>query len=135
MPSKFIPPCHPTPASKPPTGSGWLHEVKWDGYRAQAHLADGTATVYSRNGHDWTRQFAPIAIALGKLKAKSAILDGEAVVLDKDGKADFHALRGALGPHSGRLRFCAFDLLALDGVDLRPLSLGERKARLATLLR
>ena len=114
MPLSFIPPCHPTPAAKPPTGSGWVHEVKWDGYRAQAHLAAGRAVVYSRGGHDWTRQFAPIAAALGKLKAKSAIFDGEAVVLDKDGKADFQALRGELGSQSARLRFCAFDLLELD---------------------
>src|SRR5262249_956963 len=80
LPSSFIPPCHPTPAAKPPVGAGWVHEVKWDGYRAQAHLAAGRVIVYTRNGHDWTRQFAPIANALIKLRARSAILDGEAEV-------------------------------------------------------
>jgi bifunctional non-homologous end joining protein LigD len=68
------------------------------------HVVDGKAVVFTRNGHDWTRQFAPIAAALAKLKARSAILDGEAVVLDAQGKADFGALRGELGGRSARLR-------------------------------
>ena len=134
MPSKFIPPCQPTPSAEPPAGPNWLHEVKWDGYRAQAHLSAGKATIYTRNGNDWSRQFAPIAAAVAQLKARSAILDGEAVVLDKDGKSDFGALRGELDGKSSRLRFCVFDLVELDGRDLRPLPLLERRKRLGKLL-
>jgi bifunctional non-homologous end joining protein LigD len=135
MPTNFIEPCHPTSAERPPAGPGWLHEVKWDGYRAQAHLRDGKAIIYTRNGQDWTRQFATIAAAVAKLRAKRAVLDGELIVLDKDGKADFQALRGAMDGRSSRLRLCAFDLLELDGVDLRPMPLAERKKRLGKLLR
>jgi bifunctional non-homologous end joining protein LigD len=80
-------------------------------------------------------QFAPIAAALAKLKARNAILDGEAVVLDEQGKADFGALRGELTGGSARLRFYAFDPLELDGADLRPMPLAERKRRLGKLLR
>jgi len=104
------------------------HEVKWDGYRAQAHLRDGKAVVFSRNGNDWSEEFAPIAAAVAHLKACSAILDGEAVVLDKDGRSDFGALRAELNGKSRRLRYCVFDLLELDGTDLRPLPLAERRA-------
>jgi bifunctional non-homologous end joining protein LigD len=111
-----------------------VHEVKWDGYRAQAHLAGGKATIFTRNGYDWTRQFAPIAAAVAKLNARSVILDGEAVTLDQDGRSDFGALRDELDGRSLRLRFYAFDLLELNGVDLRPLPLLERRKRLSKLL-
>jgi bifunctional non-homologous end joining protein LigD len=130
----FIEPLHPSEQEKPPAGDDWVHEIKWDGYRVQAHLTDGKATVYTRRGNDWTRQFGPLADAVAKLPVKRAIIDGEAVVLSDAGLADFHALRGALDGRSPRLRLYAFDLLMLDWEDLRELPLLERKARLQKLL-
>ena len=113
MPFRFIEPCHPKTSDSPPTGDGWLHEIKWDGYRAQAHARAGEARIYTRNGNDWTRQFAPIARAVAQLAARSAIMDGEAVVLNEDGRSDFGALRGELDGKSSRLRYVVFDLLHL----------------------
>lgn len=133
-PSTFIEPLLLAEQEKPPDGSGWVHEIKWDGYRVQAHLANGKATIYTRRGHDWTRQFQPIADTVAHLPARSAIIDGEAVVLSETGIADFHELRRELDGRSSRLRLQAFDLLAIDGEDLRPLPLLERKARLEKLL-
>src|SRR4051812_45653223 len=92
----FIEPCHPSERDQPPCGEAWVHEIKTDGYRAQVHLREGEATVYSRRGHDWTREFGSIAKAAKTLPAQHAVLDGEAVVLDKKGVADFHALRREL---------------------------------------
>lgn len=125
----FIEPLHPTEQEKPPAGDGWVHEIKFDGYRVQAHVA-GKATVYTRRGNDWTRQFRP---SLGcQQSAPSSTV--EAVVLSEAGLADFHALRGALDGRSTRLRLLAFDLFMLDGNDLREWPLLERKARLQKLL-
>lgn len=116
-PSAFIDPLELTEQEKPPTGADWVHEIKWDGYRVQAQLQDGNATIYTRRGNDWTRQFGPIADAVAKLPARRAIIDGEAVVLNEAGLADFHALRRELDGRSRRLRLQAFDLLAIDGED------------------
>jgi bifunctional non-homologous end joining protein LigD len=132
--SPFVEPLELSEQEKPPSGDAWVHEIKWDGYRVQAHLQDGKATIYTRRGNDWTRQFRPIADAVAKLPAKRAIIDGEAVVLGESGIADFHELRRELDGRSRRLRLQAFDLLALDGADLRPLPLLERKDRLKRLL-
>src|SRR5581483_11743916 len=89
----YIEPCDPTLRENPPRGEGWVYEIKADGYRAQLHLQDGDATVYSRNGLDWTEQFSSIAAAARKLNAKSAIIDGEAVVYGSGGLPDFQQLR------------------------------------------
>src|SRR5438034_2634313 len=89
----FVEFCDPTLRERAPPGGGWAHEIKADGYRDQVHLTDGKVRVYTRRGHDWTDQFASIAQAASRLKAKQAILDGEAVVLTSSGVADFHALR------------------------------------------
>jgi bifunctional non-homologous end joining protein LigD len=115
-----------------PTGPGWAHEIKADGYRAQVHVVDGKVTVYSRRGHDWTEQFGAIAEAAKHLKARQVILDGEAVVLGSSGVADFHALRRELGKRNSDYQ--AFDLLYLDGWDIRPAPYVERKAALKALL-
>jgi bifunctional non-homologous end joining protein LigD len=118
-----------------PRDDGWAHEIKADGYRAQVHVVDGKVIVYSRRGHDWTEQFGAIAQAAKQLKAREAILDGEAVVLASSGLADFHALRRELGRrNSDRLIYQAFDLLYLDGYDVRPAAYVERKAALKALL-
>jgi bifunctional non-homologous end joining protein LigD len=131
----FIEFCHPTLREKAPAGREWLHEIKIDGYRAQVHLHAGKVIVYSRSGYDWTRQFAAIARAAEELRAGDAIIDGEATVLGKTGLPDFQALRRELRHHhSKRLIYHAFDLLYLNGRDLRPLPLIERKAALRQLL-
>lgn len=127
--------CDPTLSERAPTGAGWAHEIKADGYRAQVHLIDGKVTVYSRRGHDWTDKFGAIAEAAKHLKARQAILDGEAVVPASSGVADFHALRRELGKrNSDRLIYQTFDLLYLDGYDVRPAPYVERKAALKALL-
>jgi bifunctional non-homologous end joining protein LigD len=121
-------------AASPPTGEGWVHEVKWDGFRAQAHLRAGKVTTYSRSGLDWTSEFDTVSASVAKLKAKSAVMDGEVVVIGPGGKPDFQALRRNLNKHSTALQYYAFDLLQLNGKDLRARPLVERKAALAKLL-
>jgi bifunctional non-homologous end joining protein LigD len=91
-------------------------------------------TIYSSNGFDWTEQFSDIAAALKSLGAREAVIDGEAVVLGASGVPDFQALRRELGKNSGRVRYHAFDLLYLDGFDLRNLRYVERKELLKQLL-
>jgi bifunctional non-homologous end joining protein LigD len=131
----FVEPCDPTLHERAPSGSGWAYEIKTDGYRAQVHIRNGQVTIYSRSGYDWTEQFAPIAEAAATLKVREAIIDGEATVLGATGLPDFQALRRELGnPKSTRLLFHAFDLLYLDGSDLRPASLLDRKQALKSLL-
>lgn len=134
-PPKFIEPCDPTLHKHPPKGDDWLHEIKFDGYRIQLRLADGKVTLTSRQRLDWTDQFAPIAKAANKLRAMQAIIDGEIAVTGKSGIPDFQALRREIGKEKSPAVFHAFDLLWLDGKDLRELSLRERKARLENLLR
>src|SRR5215213_3512509 len=124
----FVEFCDPTLSEQPPLGADWLHEIKWDGYRAQLHLRQGKVTIYSRNGFDWTDQFAPIAGDSKSLRAQDAIFDGEVVVLGNTGKPDFQALRRELGRRdSDKLTYYAFDLLWLNGRDLRKQPLIERK--------
>jgi bifunctional non-homologous end joining protein LigD len=130
----FLATVDPKPVRVPPSAADWVHEIKHDGYRGQAHLQDGRATMFTRAGNDWTQQFAPLPEAVAKLKARDAILDGEVVAVGADGVSDFHALRRLLGVSSPQLRYEVFDLLWLDGQDLRPLPLAERKARLKRLL-
>jgi bifunctional non-homologous end joining protein LigD len=120
----------------PPRGEGWVYEIKADGYRAQLHLTDGDVKVYSRTGYDWTEQFSSIAAAAHKLKANSAIIDGEAVVYGSGGLPDFQQLRRELGKkRSERVRYHAFDLLYLDGYDLRSVAYEDRKGLLQALLK
>jgi bifunctional non-homologous end joining protein LigD len=131
----FIEFCDPALRERPPRGEGWVYEIKADGYRAQLHIRRGQATVYSRAGYDWTEQFSTIAAAAQKLKAKSAIIDGEAVVCGAHGVPDFQQLRRELGPQrSERVRYHVFDLLYLDGQDLRNVSYVNRKRLLQQLL-
>ncbi|MCA1479050.1 DNA ligase D [Bradyrhizobium sp. NBAIM08] len=132
----YIVPCDPTLRENPPQGSGWVFEIKADGYRAQLHLQAGAATVYSRAGYDWTEQFSSIAAGARKLRAGSAIIDGEAVVYGSNGRPDFQQLRRELGAkQSRRIRYHAFDLLYLDGYDLRGVGFVERKQLLQRLLK
>lgn len=132
---RFIEPCHPSERDEPPLGVDWVHEIKMDGYRAQVHLADGRAIVYSRRGHDWSEEFSAIARAAESLPVRDAVLDGEGIVQDRMGIADFNALRREIGrKRAGQISYYAFDLLFLNGEDLRAQPLVERKRRLQHLL-
>jgi bifunctional non-homologous end joining protein LigD len=132
----FIEPCDPTLYHHAPSGPDWVYEIKTDGYRAQVHIRNGEVTIYSRGGYDWTEQFGAIAAAATKLKVRDAIIDGEATVLGTTGLPDFQALRRELAkPESKRLLYHAFDLLYLNGRDLRPTALLDRKQALKSLLR
>jgi bifunctional non-homologous end joining protein LigD len=125
-----------TLVSAPPRGDEWLHEIKLDGYRIGAIVEGGRVELRSRRGNDWTDRFPTIADAAAKLDAKSAVLDGEAVVLLPDGRTSFQALQNAFGADPARdVHYFVFDLLALDGEDVSALPLEERKKRLAALVR
>jgi bifunctional non-homologous end joining protein LigD len=117
----FIPPALATSIGKVPSGERWVHEVKFDGYRVQLHIANETIKVLTRRGHDWTDRFKKIATDAWHLKVKSAIIDGEVVVPAVDGTTDFAVLQKALraGQPSGKLVMYAFDLLYLNGYDMR----------------
>ena len=124
-----------TLAARVPSGPDWIHEIKFDGYRILAAVSDGKATLRSRSGHNWTGRFGPVASELGQLAAKQALLDGELVALDEKGRTDFQELQNALTTKDpDRLVYFAFDLLFLDGRDLRASPLLERKAALKKLL-
>jgi bifunctional non-homologous end joining protein LigD len=131
-PAAFIHPCQPIVASKPPGGPGWAHELKHDGYRLQIHVRDGRVRLYTMNGADWSKRYPLIIRDAGRIKG-SAILDAEAVWLDANGMADFEALHSR--DNDARATACAFDLLMLNGDDMRRKPYVERKAALRKLLR
>lgn len=116
---KFIRPMFPTLVEVPPTGDNWIHEIKYDGYRTQVIVEDGKARAFTRTGIDWSSTYKQIVEAAQALPAKSAILDGEAIVLNEKGSSDFHSLRSAMRWSPGRIIFVPFDLLHLNGIDLR----------------
>ena len=128
----FVEPCIPTRAIKPPVGPDWVHEIKHDGYRLIVRRDGKVVHLFTRRGYDWTDRYPAIASAAAKLRAKSFTIDGEAVVTGLDGIAVFDALHRRRRATDAMLY--AFDLLELNGKDLRPLPLGERKAKLARLL-
>jgi bifunctional non-homologous end joining protein LigD len=130
---KFVEPqlCHLV--EHPPSGAGWVHEVKFDGYRMQLRVEDGKAKLLTRKGLDWTGKFSAIARAAARLP--DCIIDGEICALDHQGAPDFAALQAALSDgKSDTLIFFAFDLMFTAGEDLRALPLSTRKARLAEFL-
>lgn len=131
----FISPQLPKLTTEAPEGKGkWVHELKFDGYRVQAHLKNGVSVLFTRNGLDWTRKFPHINVELEKLNATNAIFDGEVVALDDEGKSDFQGLQNSLTAKNDiHLIYYIFDLLFLDGKDLRSLPLLERKALLKEL--
>ncbi len=131
----FVPPSLATLVSGPPSGGGWLHEIKFDGYRMQMRIAGARITLKTRTGLDWTDRFSAIAEAGATLSDRDAILDGEIVSVDDDGLADFAALQDDLkAGRQDRLVYFAFDVLHLDGRDIASLPLSERQAALADLL-
>jgi bifunctional non-homologous end joining protein LigD len=124
-----------TLVSTPPEGEAWLHEIKLDGYRVAARVAEANVQLFTRNGHDWTARFPAIAAALAGLPARRALLDGEVVALGADGVSSFRALQEALSTgRSEALVYHAFDLLHLDEYDLRDVTQIDRKVALARLL-
>jgi bifunctional non-homologous end joining protein LigD len=124
----FVDPCIPSRSPKPPAGPGWVHELKHGGYRLIVRRDGEAVRLFTRRGYDWTERYPAIASAAAKLKARSFTLDGEAVVCGQDGVAIFDALHRHGTVRAAILQ--AFDLLELDGEDLRPLPLGKRKNRL-----
>jgi len=118
----------------PPAGNEWLHEIKLDGYRAIASVAGERVVIRTRNALDWTRKFAPLVPPLAGLPCHAVLLDGEIAVADEEGRTDFGALQEALSAGSGGFGYYLFDLLHLDGEDLRSLPLIERKEKLRLLL-
>ncbi|MBR1271619.1 non-homologous end-joining DNA ligase [Bradyrhizobium sp. AUGA SZCCT0222] len=130
----FIEPALATSIGNVPNGERWIHEIKFDGYRVQVHLANEAIKVYTRRGNDWTNRFRKIADDAWHISAGSAIIDGEVVVPAADGTTDFSVLQNELKGKSTRIVLVAFDLLYLNGYDLRKLPLMERKAHLKKLI-
>ncbi len=131
---EFIEPQIPTLADDVPAGDAWIHEVKYDGYRGQIIIDGGDVRIFTRNGYDWTSKFWPIAFEASDLPCNSAILDGEVIVTDERGASVFGLLPEAIRRSPSRLVFVAFDLLHLDGKDLRSLPLTARRAALWALV-
>lgn len=131
----FVPPCLARLGNEVPDGPGWVHEVKFDGYRLQVRIDNGTIKLLTRTGLDWTARFGTLADVLRKLPLQSAIIDGEAIVEDARGASHFATLVDALKSRkTERIVFVAFDLLFLDGKDLAVEHLGDRKLQLGALL-
>ncbi len=134
-----LPPFHSpqlaTLVDAPPKGTDWLHEIKYDGYRAITSVANGKAVIYTRKGLDWTSRFGAIGPQLASLPVKSAQFDGEIAVAGKNGKTDFSALQAALSEGKpSQMTYYVFDLLELDGKDLRKEPLSKRKELLKKLI-
>jgi bifunctional non-homologous end joining protein LigD len=120
---------------RPPEGPGWIHEIKYDGYRLLAAIAPDRVKLYTRSGLDWTEKFSALVPAFQKLNV-TALIDGEAIVQDEHGLSRFGLLQQALSDgDSAQMRYVAFDLLSLDGEDLRAKPLIERKAILKKLMK
>jgi ATP-dependent DNA ligase len=130
--SAFIEPCLPSRADRPPSGRDWIHEIKLDGFRMMVRRDPAGVRLLTRNGHDWTGRFALIAEAAGALRARSFLIDGEAVACDGDGLPVFDRLR--YRRQDGRVFLYAFDLLELNGQDMRHKPLEARKRALAAVL-
>ncbi|WLA74218.1 non-homologous end-joining DNA ligase [Bradyrhizobium diazoefficiens] len=130
----FVEPALASSIEKVPSGARWIHEIKFDGYRAQVHLANEAVKVFTRRGHDWTNRFKKVADDAWHIKAGSAIVDGEVVVPAADGTTDFSVLQNELKGKSTSIVLVAFDLLYLNGRDLRKLPLFQRKAELKKII-
>jgi bifunctional non-homologous end joining protein LigD len=131
MPSTFEF-CIPTKATSVPAGPDWLHEIKYDGYRLRVERDGDRVRLITKGGYDWSKRYPWIVEAALKNRMKQFVIDGEAVILGVDGYSDFDALHS--GKHNDEVQLLAFDVLAMDGDDLRDLPLSMRKANLARLL-
>ncbi|QIO36929.1 non-homologous end-joining DNA ligase [Bradyrhizobium sp. 1(2017)] len=130
----FVEPALASSIDRVPSGSRWIHEIKFDGYRVQVHLHNQAVKVFTRRGHDWTNRFKKVAQDAWHIKCGSAILDGEIVVPAADGTTDFSVLQNELKGSSKRIVLVAFDLLYMNGRDLRKLPLLQRKAELKKII-
>ena len=126
-------PCLPRPAQEPPAGPGWLHEIKHDGFRILAHRQGHRVRLLTRNGHDFSDRFPLPTEAIEALPVRSCVIDGEAIVCDENGLAVFDLIRGH--GTNARAILCAFDLLEVNGEDIRREPIEDRKRKLAGLLR
>jgi bifunctional non-homologous end joining protein LigD len=126
-------PCLPRPALVPPAGPGWIHEIKHDGFRILAHRQGRAIRLLTRNGNDLSDRFPSALAAVAALPIKSCVIDAEAIVCDDDGLAVFNLIRGH--GRNGRVVLCAFDLLEVNGEDIRRAPIEDRKHRLSGLLR
>jgi ATP-dependent DNA ligase len=127
----LIDPCLPSPAKAPPSGPDWLHEIKHDGFRILARRDAKGVRLYTRNGNDFPARFLLIVASVMALPVRSCLIDGEAIVSDDSGLAVFDLIRSFRHDHAAVL--CAFDLLELDGEDLRRLPIEQRKQTLVRL--
>ena len=133
-PADLPEPCQPTSAAKPPSGPGWIHEIKYDGYRMMAARTQGRTRLITRNGHDWAARYPLVVAAVDALWARSCTIDGELAKCDARGLPVFDLLRA--GPRTKiDVALFAFDLLELNGEDLRREPIEARKALLSKLLR
>jgi bifunctional non-homologous end joining protein LigD len=132
-PAAFIHPCRPAVAKRPPSGPGWVHELKHDGYRLQIHIRDGRVRLYTMNAADCSQRYPLIVEDAARIKG-TAIIDAEVICAGKDGVPDFDRLHGRCFDHLAVA--CAFDLMMLNGDDdLRRKTFAERKAALRKLLK
>ena len=131
--SRSIQPCLPRPATEPPTGQGWLHEIKHDGFRILARRDANGVRLFTRNGYNFADRFPRIVEAVANLPVQSCFIDGEAIVVDESGLSVFELIR--YRHHNDAAVLCAFDLIELDGKDLRLSPIEDRKRTLAELLR
>jgi bifunctional non-homologous end joining protein LigD len=133
-----VEPCLPLLKSKPPEGDDWSYEVKWDGYRLAIHIEPTGIRILTKGGHDWTSRFPEIERGAGELGVPSAIIDGEAVMYDDQGRSDFNLLQGSVGGPTGKktspAQLMAFDLLYLDGHDFQNTELRVRRHLLQDLI-
>jgi len=132
LPTGFIAPCLPTKAPRPPSGGLWLHEIKHDGFRVIGRKSGERVKLYSRSGNDLTDRFPLIVEALARLRSRSCIIDGEAVACDESGIAQFNRIR--YRRYDGTVFLYAFDLIELNGDDLRRDPLEVRKATLISVV-
>jgi bifunctional non-homologous end joining protein LigD len=130
----FIEPALATSIEKVPARERWIHEIKFDGYRVQVHLANEAVKIFTRRGNDWTKRFKKVAHDAWRIKAASAVLDGEIVVPAADGTTDFSVLQNELKGTSKTIVLVAFDLLYLNGQDIRRVPLVRRKAELKKII-
>jgi bifunctional non-homologous end joining protein LigD len=128
-----IEPCLPSPAKAPPSGLGWIHEIKHDEFRVIARRDAAGVRLFTRKGNDFTGRFPQIAAAVAALPARSCLIDGEAIVTDDNGLAVFELVRRHR--HGASAVLCAFDLIELDGRDLRRAPIEQRKQTLAKAVR
>ncbi|RWE83133.1 MAG: ATP-dependent DNA ligase [Mesorhizobium sp.] len=130
----FIKPMEPELVEQPPTGDGWSHEVKFDGYRTQLIKDDDGIRLYTKTGIDWTSKYRLTAAEAAKLKAENFIIEGEMIVTNEAGLSNFHSLRSAITRRPQDLYLVAFDLLHLNGHDLRDMPLSDRREVLQALI-